>query len=43
MLPIFAKRELKLKAAKIEVYIIFHPGKMAIACTSPVMYFVAKH
>lgn len=34
MLPIVAKRELKLEAAKIEVYIIFHPGKSTVACTS---------
>lgn len=35
MLPIVAKRKLKLKAAKIEAYIIFHPGKSTVACTSP--------
>lgn len=35
MLPIVAKRELKLKAAKIEAYIIFHSGKSTVPCTSP--------
>lgn len=35
MLPIVAKMELKLKAAKIEAYIIFHPRKSTVPCTSP--------